>query len=224
LNHTSGSGNNAFGHGALGNLTSGNGNTALGEVAGLSLQTGSGNIYIGDGIVGASTEDNHTYIRNIGGTVVSGSNVTVNLSTGLLGHAASSRRYKEHIKPMAKASEALYRLKPVTYRYNKEIDPGQALDYGLVAEEVADIDPNLTACNSEGQVESVRYNAINAMLLNEFLKEHRKVQEQEATIARLEKEVETVVARLKQQDAKIQRVSDQIQLSKRARQVVVNDP
>ena len=126
-------------------------------------------------------ESSHTYIRNIDNTSVSGGGtdtVTVNLSTGLLGHLSSSRRHKEQIQPMANSSEALYRLKPVSYRYKKEIDSSQALDYGLVAEEVAEIDPNLTACNREGQIESVRYNAINAMLLNEF---ERTSQERGAT-------------------------------------------
>jgi hypothetical protein len=110
------------------------------------------------------------------------------LTTGLLGHLSSSRRYKENIQPMDNASDALYQLKPVTYRYKKEIDRTQSLDYGLVAEDVANVDPNLAIRDGKGQVESVRYMAVNAMLLNEFLKEHRTVQEQGATIAELKKE------------------------------------
>ena len=114
----------------------------------------------------------------------------------------------------------LYRLKPVTYRYKKEIDATQALDYGLVAEAVAEIDPNLTACNREGQIDSVRCNAINAMLLNKFLKEHRKVEKLEATVAQQHKDLETAVADLKGQ---IQRVSAQLEVSKAAPQTVLNN-
>jgi hypothetical protein len=97
---------------------------------------------------------------------------------------------------MHNASETLYRLKPVTYRYRKEIDRRQSLEYGLIAEDVAEIDPNLTVCNKDGHIECVRYTAINAMLLNEFLKEHRKVQEQEATITQLKKDFGATVAQL----------------------------
>ena len=148
-------------------------------------------------------ENNHTYIKNINTTSVSGAGtdtVTVNLSTGLLGHLSSARRYKENIKPMQSASETLYRLKPVTYRYKKEIDPSQSLDYGLVAEDVAKIDPNLANRNRDGQIESVRYNVINAMLLNEFLKEHKRVQEQETTVTELRSTAskqEATIAQLK---------------------------
>src|SRR5205085_10365956 len=110
--------------------------------------------------------------------------VTVDLTTGLLGHLSSSRRYKEEIQPMSAASEALYRLKPVTFRYKKEIDESQALDYGLLAEDVAEVDPNLAVRNRSGEIESVKYTAVNSMLLNEFLKEHRKNEEQGAAIAR----------------------------------------
>jgi hypothetical protein len=233
-NNTSGDQNSAFGSLALGNLMSGSSNTALGGAAGVNLQTGALNVYIGANVFGTSTETGHTYIRNINSTSVSGGGtdtVTVNLTSGLLGHLSSSRRHKEQIKPMANSSEVLYRLKPVTYRYKKEIDATQSLDYGLVAEEVAEIDPNLTARNREGQIESVRYNAINAILLNEFLKEHQKVeeqslkaQEQETTITQLKKEMETVIARLKEQASQIQKVSVQLELNKHARRTIVENP
>jgi hypothetical protein len=219
FSNTDGDGNNAFGAFALSNLTSGEGNTALGDGAGDYLQTGSGNVYIGQGVVNLTSENDHTYIRNINNTSVSGGGtdtVTVNLTTGLLGHLTSSRRHKEQIKPMANSSEVLYRLKPVTYRYKKEIDSSQALDYGLVAEDVAEIDPNLTACNREGQIETVRYNSINAMLLNEFLKEHRKNEQQEATIAELREEIAVLTAGL-------QKVSAQLELNKSAPQTVLNN-
>jgi hypothetical protein len=115
--------NTAVGDNALFSNSTGQSNTAVGSSAGQNQTNGSGNVYIGDGVPGVAGESNHTYIRNISGTVVAGSNVTVDLATGLLGHAASSRRYKENIQPMDETSEVLYRLKPVTYRYKKEIDP-----------------------------------------------------------------------------------------------------
>ena len=142
---------------------------------------------------GAAGESNHTYIRNIKDTTVSGGDTntaTVNLTTGLLGHAASSRRYKEDIKPMEKASETLYQLKPVTYRYKKAIDRTRSPAFGLIAEEVAEVNPALVARDAQGQPESVHYEMVNAMLFNEFLKVHKTVQEQGATIARLEKQIE----------------------------------
>jgi uncharacterized coiled-coil protein SlyX len=228
-NNTTGDNNAAFGGGALSNLTSGNDNTAVGGTAGLGLNVGSGNVYIGEDVVGQTSESNHTYIRNINATTVSGGGtdtVTVNLSTGLLGHLSSSRRYKQDIKPMASASETLHRLKPVTYRYKKEIDPSQSLNYGLVAEDVARIDPNLANRNRDGQIESVRYHAINAMLLNEFLKEHRIVQEQKATIAELKSTVEKQEATNAQQQKQIkaltaglEKVSAQLEMNKAPRVV-----
>jgi len=137
---------------------------------------------------------------------------------------------------MDNASELIYKLKPVTYRFKEQdVDPNkgpqpQNLDYGLIAEDVAEIDPKLAIRDGKGQIESLRYMAIYNMMLNEFLKEHKKVeaqnrriQEQEATITQLKKEMETVVARLKEQDSKIQRVSDQIELSKDRPKVVLSD-
>jgi len=231
FDNTTGGGNAAVGEAALQNLTVGNNNTAIGYFTGFTLTTGSGNVYVGAATDSASPSDeNHTYIRNINTTTVAGVNtdtVTVNLSTGLLGHMSSSRRYKEDIKPMENASETLYRLKPVTYRYKKEIDPNQSIDYGLVAEDVAKVDPNLANRNKAGQIESVRYSAINAMLLNEFLKEHtkideqaREIQEQKDTINELKTGMDSVVAQLREQESRIQRVSAQLELSKGATQTI----
>jgi hypothetical protein len=196
-----------------------------------ALITGSGNVCIGAFVSAAAGETDHTYIRNINTTSVSGGgtdSVTVDLTTGLLGHATSSRRYKEDIKPMDKASEALYRLNPVTYRYKKEIDATQRPAFGLIAEEVAKVNPDLVAHNVKEQPESVHYEMVNAMLLNEFLKEHRKVeqqhrkmQEQEANIAELKstvaqqkKGMEVLAAQLKEQAAQIQKVSAGVEMSK----------
>src|SRR5215475_3206421 len=178
-----GSANTAVGVGALYANTSGGANTAIGHGAGANVTTGSFNVYIGTNVGGVTDEVGHTYISNISSTQQNLSPVTVDLATGLLGHEFSSQRYKEDIKPMDRASEALFALTPVTYRYKKEIDKSQDLDYGLIAEEVAKVDPHLTVRDAKGQIESVRYNAINAMLLNEFLKQHKKVEELESTIA-----------------------------------------
>src|SRR6476620_5992393 len=209
--------NTACGSGAL-NDTTGNDNTALGFQAGISATTGDGNVYIGSGMHGVAGEADHTYVRNVNTTSVNGmgtDTVTVNLTTGLLGHLSSSRRYKEDIKPMDKTSEALYMLNPVTYRFKKDVDPSQSLDYGLVAEEVAKVDPNLAIRDRNGQIESVRYSAINAMLLNEFLKAHRKMEAQQ-------KQSDDLTARLEQQAAQIQKVSAQLEATKPAPQVVNN--
>ena len=199
---TNGAGNSAFGNAAL-LLSTGIGNTAVGFDAGDALTSGNGNVYIGSAVEGMAVEDNHTYIRNINTTNVSGGGtdtVTVNLATGLLGHLTSSRRYKEDIKPIADASEALYRLNPVSYRYKREIDSTQSPAFGLIAEEVAEVNPALVAHNPGGQPESVHYEMINAMLLNEFLKAHRKMEAQQ-------RQIDDLTARLDQQAAQIQKVN-----------------
>jgi hypothetical protein len=217
--------NTAIGLGALSDNTSGTGNTALGVAAGSNATTGNGNLYLGAGMDGVAGEADHTYIRNVNTTTVTGGGsdfVTVNLSTGLLGHVSSSRRYKEDINPMNNASEALYGLKPVTFRYKKEIDRSQSLEYGLVAEDVAKLDPNLAIRDGKGQIESVRYTAINAMLLNEFLKEHKKVENLEATVAQQQKGMEVLTAQLKEQAAQIQKVSAQLEVNKPAARRVAN--
>jgi hypothetical protein len=240
---TTGNNNTAIGANALGVSSTGSGNTALGFNAGLGVSTASNVICIG---ASGANVDNSCFIGQIYSNVqpivgTDPDSVTIT-SNGRLGRGnVSSRRYKHDIKPMEKASEVLYALKPVSFRYNKEYDATQTLAFGLIAEEVAEVYPDLVGRNAEGQPESVRYEQINAMLLNEFLKEHRKVEEQGATIAELRaivaqqqgefhaaiiqqrKEGEAVVARLKEHDAKIQRVNDQIELSKPAPQMVVNN-
>jgi hypothetical protein len=216
---TFGNGNTAVGYNALGDNRTGDHNTALGNKAGLAQTTGNGNVYIGAGVVGVAGESNNTYIANINTTNVSGAGtdtVTVNLTTGLLGHLTSSRRYKEEIKPMNSASEALYRLKPVTYRYKKEIDRTQSPAFGLIAEDVAEVNPNLVACNSHGEPEGVHYEMVDAMLLNEFLKEHKTVQEQGATIACLQKQIEVLTAGL-------QKMSVRLEAKKPASQLAENN-
>jgi hypothetical protein len=190
-------------------------NVAIGDRAGYGLRTGIGNVYIGEHEMARDPGENyHTYIHNINTTSVSGGfadTVTIDLSTGLLGHLTSSRRHKEDIKAMDNASETLYRLKPVTYRYKKEIDRNQVLDYGLIAEEVAKIDPNLAIRNAKGEIETVRYNAINVMLLNEFLKEHKAFVEEQEKVKKLETGLADLLATVKEQAAQIEKVSAQLQ-------------
>ena len=219
-NNTTGGDNTANGFGALNNNTTGNNNTAIGLGAGV-LITGGGNVCIGANVFGVAGENDTTRIRNIYNTVqpVVGTNpdyVTVD-SSGRLGRAnLSSRRYKHDIKPIDKASEALFALRPVSFRYTKQYDATQTIAFGLIAEEVAEVYPDLVGRNSEGQPESVRYEQINAMLLNEFLKEHRKNEEQEAMIARQQRQIDALTAGL-------QKVSAQIEASKPAPQVVNNN-
>ncbi len=227
----SGDDNTANGINALASNTTGSNNIALGSNAGANLTTGNFNIHIGNaGVAGESnkicigTEGTHTatYIAGIGGApLVHGAAVAVGITAdGQLGVRASSARFKEAIKPMDKASEAILALKPVTFRYKHELDPDGIPQFGLVAEQVEKVNPDLVARDAEGKVFTVRYDEVNAMLLNEFIKEHRKVEELEAKLANQEKDF---TARLKEQDAKIQQVNDKLELSKPAPHTVLND-
>jgi hypothetical protein len=215
--NTTGNYNTAFGVNALLN-NAGSSNVGLGAGAGKNLTIGSGNVCIGQGIFGVAGDSNTTRIRNIYSSVVSGRAVYIN-SNNKIGTLASTRRVKNDIKPMEKASEAVLALKPVCFRYKKEIDASGTLQFGLIAEEVADINTDLVTRDSEGKPETVRYDAVNAMLLNEFLKEHRKVED-------LKKDFQAAVAQLtaqlREQAAQIQKVSAQLEASKPAPQVVNN--
>jgi Chaperone of endosialidase len=189
----SGSGNTAIGSQALFFNTTGSGNIALGESAGDGVSTADNVIAIG---VGGENVSGTCYIGNIFGvTSASGTAVFVN-STGKLGTTTSSRRFKEGIKPMERTSEALFGLKPVTFNYKKEIDPAGISQFGLVAEEVEKVNPDLVVRDKEGKAYSVRYDQVNAMLLNEFLKEHRKVEKLEATVADLAAQLQKLSARV----------------------------
>ena len=225
FHNTTGLNNVAVGNGALFNNTGGS-NTALGSSAGLFATTGAGNVYIGASMVGVAGESNACYIASIfGQTSASGIPVLIG-SDNRLGTATSSKRFKDGIKPMDKASEALLALKPVTFRYKKGIDPQGIPQFGLVAEDVEKVNPDLVVRDKEGKPYTVRYDAVNAMLLNEFLKEHRHVQEQDATITQLKKDFGATIAqlttRLDEQAVQIQKVSAQFEASKRAPQVVNN--
>jgi hypothetical protein len=205
--NTAGSLNTAEGAQALDNSTGSN-NVGLGFNAGHNLTTGSGNVCIGAGVLGVAGENNTTRIRNVYSSVATQRAVYVT-SNNKIGTLLSSRRYKDDIKPMDKASEAILALKPVRFHYKREIEPNGATMFGLVAEDVEKVDRELVSYNEKGQVEAVRYDAVNAMLLNEFLKEHRKVEQ-------LEKQVENLTVGL-------QKVSAQLNASKSAPQVVNNN-
>jgi trimeric autotransporter adhesin len=163
----------------------------LGTFAGAQLTTGGNNIDIGNLGVGGEADtirigasQTATFIAGISGAPVSGTAVVVNAG-GQLGVTPSSQRFKEHIAPIDEASETLLRLKPVAFRYKKEIDPAGTPQFGLLAEDVEKVNPDLVVRDKQGTVYSVRYDQVNALLLNEFLKEHKKVEEQQTIIAGL---------------------------------------
>ncbi len=227
FSNTTGITNTANGVNALQSNTTGSSNTALGVAAGDALTTGSNNIDIGNLVEGGAGESDTirigrvgtqtaTFIAGINGATVAGAAVVVS-SFGQLGVAPSSARFKDAIKPMDKASEAILALKPVTFRYKKEIDPKSIPQFGLVAEDVEKVNPDLVARDEQGKVYTVRYEAVNAMLLNEFLKEHQKVQKLEAALAAINE-------RLKEQDVKIDKVNAKVELTKPAPQMVVDNP
>jgi hypothetical protein len=197
--NTDGSNNTAVGHEALNNST-GNANAALGSNAGGGVTNANNVICIGANVPGENVSDS-CFIGNIYSNVqpivgTDPDSVTIT-STGRLGRGnVSSRRYKHDIKLMDKASEALYALKPVSFRYNKEYDATQTLAFGLIAEEVAEVCPDLVGRNPEGQPESVRYEQVNAMLLNEFLKARRQIDAQQKQIDALSATIQKVGAQL----------------------------
>jgi endosialidase-like protein len=149
---------------------------------------GDNNVIAIGALAASGTDYTDTFIGGIYDTVVTDRIVYV-AADGHIGTLASSRRYKEDIKPMGQASEALFALKPVVFRYKQKLDPSHKLSFGLIAEEVAEISPELVSRDEEGKAQTVRYEAVNAMLLNEFLKEHKKVEEQQGTIAQLKSTV-----------------------------------
>jgi hypothetical protein len=231
LLNTTGNANTANGSRALQNTT-GSRNIGMGFLAGCALNSGDNNIIIGNsGVVTESntirigtvvagmncsdTQAAHTatYIAGISGTAVVGDPVVVD-ENGQLGTATSSQQFKKGIRPMDKTSEAILALKPVTFQY--KADSKNTPQFGLIAEDVAKVNPDLVVRNRNGEIYSVRYDQVNAMLLNEFLKEHRTVREQGATIAELKKQIETLTAGL-------QEVSAQLEVNKPASQVAENN-
>jgi hypothetical protein len=238
--NTTGGGNTAIGTGALGSNTTGNGNIAVGSAAGHDLTTGNQNIVIGNPSavagesntvrIGNSLSQTRVFIAGIRG-VATGNNDAVNVvidSDGQLGTVSSSRRFKKEIKPLEAASEAILALKPVTFHYKS--DKTNRSEFGLIAEEVAEINPDLVARDENSEIYTVRYEAVNAMLLNEFLKEHRKNQEQQATIIQLKStdaKQEAIIAQQQRQmealTAGLQKVSAQLEANRPAPQTVLNN-
>jgi len=224
--------NTANGLNALFNNT-GNDNTALGFGAGAAATTGSNSVYIGAGMVGVAGESNACYIASIfGQTVITGLPVLVD-SNNKLGTNVSSRRFKQNIKPMGKASEGILALQPVTFHYRS--DKTRTAQYGLIAEEVAEVNPDLVVRDKEGKPYSVRYEQVNAMLLNEFLKEHKTVEGQRATIAELKstamKQQQSFESKLADQKSEIdalqsglQEVRAQLELSRPIPRMAVSGP
>jgi hypothetical protein len=235
LSNTIGFGNTAHGEGALSSVTTGGSNIGLGTFAGDHLTTGSFNIDIGNEgsandsstiRLGNQSDHSRTFVAGIAGVAVAGDPVIVNFS-GQLGVASCSARFKDEIKPMGKASEAILALNPVTFHYKKDIDSQGRPQFGLIAEEVAKVNPDLVSHDEKGELYTVRYEAVNAMLLNEFLKEHRKVEEQQETITELRNELQANAARQHKQiealAVGLQKVSAQLRLATLAGKMAKND-
>ena len=211
--NTTGSFNIAIGENTLFNNTTGSNNTGVGVDAGSSVTTANNVICIGT--AGANV-DNSCYVGNIFGAASPGGLAVLVNSDGKLGTSVSSRRFKDDIRPMDKTSEAILALKPVAFRYKKEFDPTGISQFGLVAEDVEKTNPDLVVRDKKGKPYSVRYDQVNAMLLNEFLKENQKVQEQQ-------KEIDSLKAELKEQRDLIQEVSNRVEMIKPAPQVVADN-
>jgi hypothetical protein len=240
--NTTGTENEAFGDLAMQNNTTGSSNTAIGDDALRFSVDGSGNVAVGDEAgtgLGASVNnciainvpgagpfavlDNTCFIGSIFDQPVSdvGTQEAVFVDQfNVVGISASSRRFKHDIQPMDKASEALLALKPVTFKYNA--DKNGRTQYGLIAEEVATVNPDLVVQHKDGEISTVRYEQVNAMLLNEFLKEHNAAVEARRKVEKLEGTVAVLVATVKEQSAQIQRVSARLELNKPTLQGVAN--
>jgi hypothetical protein len=221
--NTIGNENTGVGLNALVSNTSGNNNVALGFFAGAAQTTGSNNIYIGYNLQGTAGESDACYIASIFGQTSSGGLPVVINANHKLGTIVSSKRFKDDIKPMATASEALYALEPVTFHYKKEIDPVGTSQLGLVAEDVEKVNPDLVVRDKEGKPYSVRYDQVNAMLLNEFLKEHRKVLALEASLAQQQKNFEQQQKQIQRLLVDVQKISTQLQTSRTAPQIAANN-
>jgi hypothetical protein len=217
--NTTGDGNTAIGLDALVFNTTGRNNTAIGLSAGTAVTTANNVIAIRSA---AANVSNSCFIGNIRGVTTANVNAIPVLidSAGQLGTVSSSRRFKQEIKAMDSASEAIHALKPVTFHYKS--DGTNTPQFGLIAEEVAEVNQDLVVRDEKGEIYTVRYDAVNAMLLNEFLKEHHTVKEQGATIAELKKEIAVLAATVKEQATQIQKVSAQLEASKPAPQLVNN--
>ena len=226
LNNSTGDFNTAIGHQALFSNTTGSENIAVGASAASGVSTAHNVICIGHPGDNVSNSCFIGHIRNV--TTVNTAIPVVIATDGQLGTMSSSKRFKKEIKPMDKTSEAILALKPVSFYYNS--DKTATRQFGLVAEEVAKVNSDLVVRDKDGEIYTVRYEAVNAMLLNEFLKEHRTVRElkysaakHEAIIAQQQKEMERLIAHVKEQDSKIQEVNEQLQSTKPMPQMADNN-
>jgi len=229
LSNIAGSDNTAIGRDALANNPNGSHNIAVGVGAGVSLNAGDDNIDIGNAGGGSEsdtirigTNQTRTFIAGVTGVPVTGTAVVVNIF-GQLGVAPSSQRFKENITPMNKASEALLALKPVAFRYKKEIDPAGSPQFGLLAEDVEKVNPDLVVHDKQGKAYSVRYDQVNAMLLNEFLKEHKAFVEEKREVEQQQKEIDALKTELKEQRAFIEKVNDKMELRASVSQTTANN-
>jgi hypothetical protein len=218
-NNITGNYNTAIGAGALIDST-GDNNTALGYLAGLNVTTASNVIAIGtDG----QDVSNTCYIGQIfGATSTNGIAVFIN-SDGRLGTVTSSGRFKEDVIPMERASEAIFALKPIAFHYKKEIDPAGKSQFGLLAEDVEKVNRDLVILDKEGKPYSVRYDQVNAMLLNEFLKEHKAFVEEQRKVEQQQKEIDALKTGLKEQRTLIEKVNDKMELKASASQTTANN-
>jgi uncharacterized coiled-coil protein SlyX len=250
FNNTTGAQNDAFGDTALWSNQTGSSNTAIGDSAGFSI-TGTSNVCIGAEVYGVAGENatiriadnlptaaglSACYIGGIAGQTVdpSGAGTVYVDNAGKLGVFLSSQRFKRDVRPMDRASEAIFSLKPVTFRYRSDVK--NTLCFGLIAEDVAAVNPGLVLRDKARQPYSVRYDQVNAMLLNEFLKEHKKVEEQQGAISQLnsvvavqqkvtseqQKEIKALVATVKKQAAQIEKVSAQLEVNNPAKVMASN--
>jgi Chaperone of endosialidase len=226
--NATGNENAAFGEEALANAT-GNYNVALGRLAGFNVTTGDNNIEIGTpGLAGDSGTirignnlQTTTYIAGIAGQTVGAGGTTCYVDNdGKLGVFLSARRFKTDIADMGAASEALLALRPVTFHYKPKLDKTGIPQFGLVAEEVEKVNPDLVTHDAKGDIYTVRYEAVSVMLLNEFLKQHNAFLQEQRKVQRLEAALDAVNQRLKEQEAKIEKVSVQIEVNKPGSQVV----
>ena len=220
-NNINGQDNTAIGNRALVNST-GDQNTAIGAFAGQSVINARNVICIGAGVVGNNIDDS-SFIGNIRGVQTqNGDAIPVVIdSAGQLGTISSSRRFKKDIRPMNSASETILALNPVKFQYKN--DKTNTPQFGLIAEDVAKVNPDLVVRDKNGEIYSVRYDQINAMLLNEFLKEHKAFVEEKRKVQRLEGIVESLVATVKKQAVQIQTVSTRVDASRSASQAAVAD-
>jgi hypothetical protein len=194
----------------------------LGVAAGSAVTNASNVICIGFGVAGANVSSS-CFIGNIRGVTTANPNAIPVLidSAGQLGTQSSSQRFKKDIKPMESVSNSILDLKPVTFHYKS--DESNTPQFGLIAEEVAKANPDLVVRDKNGEIYTVRYDAVNAMLLNEFLKEHKAVVEEQHKVEELEATVAALMATVKDQAAQIQKVSAQVEMKAPTPQVASNN-